>query len=1141
MLVHRLPISQVVSTTCFFCFTSVYWLFSYHSNNALIFQAISLTYLQVTSYQLRLTLAECLICAEKSTSFTLTCSRLNSQFHNAASYYFHCSDKQNNHAMRKIIILLLLSFGLITQVSAQQKTISGKVTDAKGQPMADVSVAVKGTTEGTLSNQAGEFSLKTSVSAKILLFSYTGYADEEVAIGNKSVFNVSLSTVEKNLQEVLVVGYGTQKKKTVTSSITKISGESIVTTPATSVDRMLAGRASGVQVTQGTGIINAAPRVRIRGINSLTGGRDPLFVVDGVPTVSGGLSGNTNTNPLSDINPADIESIEVLKDGAATAIFGSRASNGVVMITTKKGRSGKMSVNYDVFAGTAHAFRKPKLLNAQEFVIIANEKFANANQPAVAFMNAENTNTDWLSQIYKDNASVQSHTLSLLGGNDKTTYYFSLNYLQQQGIVFTNYAKRYNMRASFEHKVNKFVKIGNNITISRTEDNDQNNGGNSLSGAMAASLRALPNVRVYNPDHPTGYNITAANEALGVDSNKRAIENNFVNPKYVLDKNKFNSDKYRIISNAFLEITPVNGLAIRSQVSVDYQNGTDFTRLDPIHGDGRGAGGIGGAVANQNLQRSRYVWQNFFNYNRTFASKHNVGLTAGIEMQSDINRTYNANGAGISDIFFASDNIITNTSVIQVSGGDFSKAGFQSYFGRVTYDFENKYFFQFTLRRDGLSSLAPESRYGNFPGGSFGWRISEEKFWKDGLLAKIINEFKLRGSVAIVGNPLTGFPYLSTYAPAQYGGISGNAINLVGNPSLQWETNKKINIGTDFSFLNNRFNLTVDYFINKNDDLVLQAQTPPSAGIPGNFIFKNIGTMENKGWEFNLDGNILDGKDFSWNASFNITASQNKVTSLTNGVTEQIVPGPNNGTFNILRIGQAINGFYGFEYAGVNSGNGNAMWKKADGTLVQYNAVSTSAAGYYLVVKPGDAALGTASSLATSDRQILGSPVPTWFGGFTNNINYKGFGLEVFLRFSGGNKVYNLTRQEVFNSMGFVNNGKEILNRWTPANTNTDVPKIYYGRDNQINLSGTLNSRFLESGNFLRLQNLMIYYNFDKKKIENTTNGYIKSIRCYAQGQNLAIWTKYSGIDPENASELGIDNSSVPQLRTFTMGLNIGF
>lgn len=1040
--------------------------------------------------------------------------------------------------MRKFYWLLLILIIGNSQLFAQQRVITGKVVGPNGEVLPNVSVVINGTKQGTTTNKDGTFTLTIAPSARTLTFTFSGLSDQEVSIGNSKLINVTMTASDKAMQEVVVVGYGVQKKKAVTSSITKISGDAVANRPVVSFDQALGGKAAGVQVTSGTGIVNAAPRVRIRGINSLTGGRDPLFVVDGVPMVSGGLSGVANTNPLSDINPADIESIEVLKDGAATAIYGSRASNGVVMITTRKGKAGKSIVSYDAFAGVNKLFRKPDLLQAKDFVTIANEKLTNAGLAPGAFMNAENTNTDWLDQVFRKNANVQSHTLSLTGGNEKTTYYFSLNYLQQQGVIYTNYAKRYNMRANFEHKINKILKFGNNITIGRTEDNDQNNGGNSLSGGMAAALRALPNVRVYNPDHPTGYNITPAGDALGVDSNKRVIENNYSNIKYVLDKNKFNSDKYRIISNAFLELAPIEGLTIRSQVGIDYQNGTDYNYLNPVHGDGRSSGGI---IIEQSLQRSRYIWQNFANYNKVIAGKHSIGLTAGVEMQRDINRAFNGNAAGLSDVFFASDNLISNTYLNQFSGGSFSKAGFQSYFGRLTYDFDNRYFLQATLRRDGLSSLAPSNRYGNFPGGSVGWRLSEEQFWKKTSLSKWINEVKFRGSFAVVGNPLTGFPYLSTYGPAPYGAISGNAINLVGNPSLKWETNQKIDLGTDISFVKGRLALTVDYFVNKNDDLVLQAQTPPSVGIPGNFIFKNIGTMENKGWEFSIAGDIIRNKNLTWNSNFNLTTSKNTVLSLVEGVKEQIVSGPNNGNFNILRVGEAINGFYGYQYSGVNSGNGNAMWQKADGSLVQYNAVTGAAAGYYLVVKPGDPGLGAAASLASNDRQIFGSPVPTWFGGWTNSVTYKHFGAEVFIRFSGGNKVYNLTRQEVFNSQGFLNNGVEALQRWTPANKVTDVPKLFYGRDNQINLAGQMNSRFLENGNFLRLQNVMLFYNFDKKGIETATNGYIKSIRLYVQGQNLAIWTKCKGIDPENTSELGIDNNSVPQLRSFAIGLNAGF
>lgn len=1037
--------------------------------------------------------------------------------------------------MRKLLLLSVVALLCTLQVWAQ-RTITGRVTDDKGSPLPNVSVQIKGTNTGTVTNSDGSYSLTVPANGRTLVFSAVDMGSQEVNIGSQTSINASLSSIDRNLQEVVVVGYGTQRKRAVTSSITRVSGEALADVPVTSFDKALAGKAAGVNVTLGTGIVNAEPRIRIRGVNSLSLSRDPLFVIDGIPTFSSGLSGVTNTNPLSDINPADIESVEVLKDGAAAAIYGSRAANGVILITTKKGRSGRSSVTYDMYMGYSSPFRQPDLLNAQEFVTIANEKLVNAGLPAGANMNAENTNTDWLKEVFRDQAVAQSHTLSLNGGNDKTNFYVSLNYLKQQGAVYTNVAERVGVRANVEHRANRFLKIGNNITLSRTEDNDQNNGGNALSGAMGAALRALPNVRVYNPDHITGYNITAGNDALGRDANTRGIENNYSNIKYVLDKNKFNSDKYRIINNAFLEITPVEGLSIRSQGSVDYQQGTDYQAYDPIHGDGRSANG---SLFQQSLQRTRLVWQNYFNYNTTFATDHSIGVTGGAELQRDINRNFNGQGTNLSDVFFGQENLISGTYANQFSGGSYSKAGFQSFFGRVSYDYKGKYFLQGTVRRDGLSSLAPDKRYGTFPGGSVGWRVSEESFWKNNSFLSKLNDVKFRASYAVVGNPLSGFPYLSLYGPAQYGGVSGNAVTLVGNDALQWETTKKINIGADISALNNRITFTVDYFKNRNDDLVFDAPTPPSMGIPGNRITKNIGSMENKGWEFAVTGNIVNKKDFTWSANANFTTQRNEVLALNEGQIETTVAGPNNGTFNILRLGEGINAFYGYRYAGVNSANGNPMWYKADGSLVQYNVVGGAAAGYYLVTKPGEPTLGAATTLG--DRYIIGTPLPKWFGGFTNTFNYKGFGLEFFLRFQGGNDVYNLTAQEVLTSQGFVNNGKEIMNRWTPQNTNTDVPKLYYGRDNQINLSSQANSRFLEDGDFLRLQNLTLSYNFNRSALETATKGYLKNVRIYFQGQNLGVWTKYTGIDPENTSELGIDNSSVPQLRTYTIGLNVGF
>lgn len=1056
-------------------------------------------------------------------------------------------------------LLLAVAFMLPVMFLCAQRTLTGKVTDENRNPVSGASVSVKETNAGTTTDENGNYTLQIDSRAKTLVISFIGKLAEEVAIGSRGTVNASLRSEESALKEVVVIGYGTQKKKSVTGSISKVNVDDINKLAGASFDKQLAGRAPGVQVTTPSGLTNQEPRIRIRGVNSINTNRDPLVVIDGVPFQTGsvlqninssvavangtsttpvsgvsnnsGLSSVANTNALSSIDPNDIESIEVLKDGSATAIYGSRAANGVILITTKKGKQGKFNVNYNMYLGTFQPQKTYDLLNAEEFVMIANEKYTNAGQPAQAFMNAENTNTDWQDAVITKNPFIQSHSLSFDGATANTSYYTSFGYMAQDGMIKTNTSKRYSIRMNITQKVNKWVRVGNNLAITRVDDRDQNNGGNSLGGAISAANRALPNVRIYNPDHPTGYNITPDGAALGQDANLRPIDNNYQNIVFGLDKNQYSSVKYFVTENAFIELTPFKGFTFRSQGSLDYQSSKDFRSWDPRHGDGKGPNGL---VENTNITRHRYVWQNYFNYNRSF-DLHNFLLTGGMEIQRDQSDYNSAQGTNVSDIFFISNNVINNSVGTQSINGGYAKAGFTSFFGRLNYDYNNKYFAQVSFRRDGQSSLAEDNRYGNFPGFSVGWRMSEENFW-DGL-SNTINELKIRGSYAVVGNTLNGFPYLSTYGLSPYASINGIAIARVGNDALLWETNKKIDIGLDMSLLGNRFNVTFDYFENKNDNLVLAAPLPSSFGIPNNSIFRNIGSMQNKGFEVSVGGTLINKDNFSWNFNANFTSTKNKVLSLYEGQ-DIILPGPNSATLNILRIGQPINALYGYTYAGVNSGNGNPMYYKADGTLIQGNIANTT---YYTVVKPDDPALGTQTTLATDDRQIMGNILPTWFGGFTNTFSYKGFALDIFLRYSGGNKIFNITRQEALSSQAFVNNGREMLTRWTTPGQITDVPKLWIGRDNHSNLQNNGVTRFVEDGDYLRLQNVGLSYTFNSKKMETNTNGVVKSLRIFANGQNLAVWTKYSGIDPDAYTELGIDNASVPMPRTYTIGLGVGF
>jgi TonB-linked SusC/RagA family outer membrane protein len=835
-----------------------------------------------------------------------------------------------------------------------------------------------------------------------------------------------------------------------------------------------------------------------------------------------------NTNALADINPADIESIDVLKDGSATAIYGSRAANGVILITTKKGRSGKSNVTYTTTFGRAKALNRFNLLNASEFITIANEKLTNASLAAAAFPNADNSSTDWQDVAMRSSANTQNHSLSLDGGNDRSTFYMSFNYSNQEGLIRTNYAKRYGLRLNIEHKVNDWLKIGNNLTVSRTEDNDQNNGGNALSGAIANALRALPNVRPFDPANTAfrGYNIKADGSALGRDANTRDIENNYTNLAFVLDQNKFNSIKNRIISNAFAEVKIIKGLTYRLQASIDYNTGTDFQGLDPLHGDGRSSGGV---VFNQSLSRNRYSVQNVLTYTKSFG-EHNVTAVAGYEIQRDQFSNFNAQGTAVSDNFFLSNNIISGSYSNQFSGGNFGKSGFTSLFGRINYDFRDRYFVQLSARRDGQSSLSAPNRYGTFPGVSAGWRISEEGFWTKSGLNKIANEVKIRGGYAVVGNTLDGFPYLSTYGSARYGGLNGIAVDNLGNDALLWETNKKLNLGADFAFLRNRITLTVDWFRNVNDNLVLNAPLPVSFGVPGNSVARNIGAAQNSGFEITVGANIINKKDFTWDANINYTYTKNKINELY--LNQDVF-----GTYNINRVGQPINAIFGYNFAGVNSGNGNPMYSKADGTLIQGNIATSS---YFTVVKSDDPALGTATTLSAADRSVLGNALPTYFGGISNTLRYKSFTLDFFFKYSGGNLIFNQTAQESLFNQGFTNNDRAILDRWTTAGQITNVPRLWYGRENFINLNQNATSRFVEKGDYIRLDNVSFSYTVDRNKLQKFAKGHIKSVRVFVQGQNLWLITGFSGIDPENITETGINYNVVPSARNISFGVSVG-
>ncbi|MBS4071220.1 MAG: TonB-dependent receptor [Algoriphagus sp.] len=1024
--------------------------------------------------------------------------------------------------MKKVLLGFALSFLTIVSVLAQTKTITGRVTSSEepeGVPGA--SVVVKGTTQGTVTNLDGTYSISVPSDASALVFSFVGYLTKEVSIGSATTINVQLDPDVKLLSEIVVTGYGTQERREITGSVASINNGSIENLVAPSFDSQLAGRAAGVSVTVPSGILGSRPIIRIRGVNSLSGGADPLIVIDGVPVVDSDRSGAVASNPLANINPADIESYEVLKDGSATAIYGSRAANGVILITTKRGKSGKAQVNYNSSFGINEAVAQFDLLNGDEWVTIANEKRANVNASPLA---NPGVNTDWQDAVLRS-GNTQQHNLSISGGSESTKYFFSLGFTDQESVVKTNDLKRYAFRSNIDHSISKKVRIGKSLSYAYTEITGLNNGANSLSGAIYNATRALPNVPIYDPANIAfgGFNITANGATTGFGANLAGPDNNIPNIAYVLANNFYRNRNHRILGNAYAEVDLARGLTARTQIGIDVTLADDFTTLSPKHGDGRSSNG---SVTMAFNPATRWNWQNTLNYQTILAENHSINVTAGVEYQYTNFYNFSASGTDFSDEFFRLRNLISNSYNNQFSGGGFQEQGFDSYFARFNYGYKGKYLLSFAVRNDGISQLATENRRGTFPGGSIGWRVSDESFFT----STLIKDLKVRASYAEVGNvslPGGSFPYAGGFGPVQAAAGAGIGYTNVANVALQWETSKKFNVGLDMTI--GKVTVSADYFKNNVDGIVLNAPTAPSLGIPNNTISQNVGAMFNEGVEFRALSNVINNGKFSWNTDFNFTWIRNEVTNLVQPLT---------GTYNRTEVGGPIAQLYGFKWAGVNPANGNAMYYSGD------NIVQLVGAATWRAFDPANPSnVATAGTAPT--QFFLGNTLPKYQGGWSNSFTYGNFDAEIFIRYSGGNYIMNESLRGLL-GLGFSNNHREILNRWTESGQVTDVPRLYAGRDANTWQTAASNSRFVEKGDFVRVQNMVVGYRVPAATLNNAFNGAIRSARFFAQVQNPLIFTKYSGIDPESNQfggqlNFGIDWNVAPIIRTWSVGLNVGF
>ena len=1044
---------------------------------------------------------------------------------------------------RKLMLLLTCLFMGIGLVTAQTQKVTGVViSEEDGQPVVGASVLAKGTTVGVITDVDGKFTLSgIPSSAKTLQISYIGMQTAEVAIAPN--IRVILKTDSKALDEVVVVAYGTQSARTVTASVSTVRADALKDVPSVSFDQMLQGRASGVSITTPSAGVGQAPIVRVRGVNSITSGTSPLYVVDGVPIESGNLSYLANANALADINPADIVSMDVLKDAAAAALYGSRAANGVILITTKQGQSGKVKVSYDGFVGFSNATDFYEMMNAQEYVDFKNLAVKNRygtdelslttgyvspyGNKAFNMMKDANGNyvdTDWKDAAFQNGLS-QSHSVAVSGGSDKVRYYLSGNYTTQEGIVKGDKYDRLGVKANINVQATDWLKVGmnTNVTTGTTSYVDAARRGSNFAvgGFPRLALINAPNLPMYNEDG-TPYYLA---QGLGYGGN--TVFSTFFNPAAILSLgNGLSSDVTRFIGVFYAEATPLKGLSLKTQYGVDYARIEEQRFWSPLHGDGVNSKGLANAY---NTKNNRWTWTNTATYNFSLG-QNNFNLLAGTEASERNNSRWTAQRKDLQDDKFV---VFQGPFGSATAGGSLSNNTMVSYFGRINYDYASKYIVSLNYRRDGYSALSEKNRWGNFGGVSAAWRVSEEGFFKP--LRNVVDDLKIKGSYGVVGNTdIYDYASKSFYSSYNYGINGTYGLAQIADPNLKWESSEKYSIGFNARLLD-RISVDFDYYYTKSSDLILDVPQSPSKGIPGNIITTNAGKMKNSGIELTVSADVIRNSQFTWETSFNITTNKNKVISLADGV-ENILKGDNGGLeiTNITVPGKSIGRLYLYPTAGVDPKSGRRVFitPEGDRTLLMFEK-----GGWFY--EDGTEYAGEFEPVD------CGNTLPTWYGGWTNNFKYKGFDLSLFFQFSGGNKIYNGTKASV-SDMRYWNNSKDVYKKyWTPERTHAEYPMPIYG-DNYSNGSALPISDLVEKGDYLRLKNVSLGYTFNTKNWSKAVG--ISALRLYVQAQNLFVITGYSGMDPETLTNVesatlsgGTDKNTLPQARTYTIGVNLTF
>lgn len=963
-----------------------------------------------------------------------------------------------------------------------EKTITGKVTAPDGEELVGVTVTETGNNNGTVTDANGNYQIRVSDAAQSIEFSYLSYLRQVVNIDGRSVIDVVLETDNKTLSEVIVIGYNTEKKALLTGAIGEVKSSDLKDIPVPGIDGILQGQTAGVQVSQNSGTPGGAMSVRIRGVSSIGGSSQPLYVIDGIPVTTGdfaqiGYEGQ-GVNALSDLSPNDIESISVLKDAAAAAIYGARASNGVVLITTKRGGNRKSVINFNAYYGVQQAWKTLDMLDAKDWMLYRND-LAGSEVFTPDDMNNIQTNTDWQQVIFRT-APMSNYELSSTSGNDKTSVFMSGNLFQQEGILIGTDYQRINGRLNVDHKMSKKLTIGTSIGLSRAQTN-RVEGDQSLHGPLPNGISTPAIFPVFNEDGT--YN------QEGPYSNAVSIANEAINQNF----------SFRTIANVYADYKILPGLTLSTKWGADFLNFREHAYESIKTVQGAKFNGLGFETYTNVLN---VVSNNFLRYQKSI-KKHSMEVMGGYSFERYENRSSFIRAQDFADPGLQYIN--SATTIVSASTSGF-ESGIRSFFGRANYNFDNKYLFTFSGRLDGSSRFGENNRNGFFPAASAAWRIGEESFFK----VKAISELKIRASYGLTGNDdIPQFLFAALYGITAYGGQPGVFPNNIPNPDLKWETTAQTNLGLDIGLFDNKITATIDLYDKQTKDLLLSRPLPTSSGF--SVVTQNVGRVQNRGIELSLTTDNLPGRTLSWNTRLNISANRNKVLELYNN---QPIDDLGRGS-NRIEEGQPIGIFYNYEWLGVDPSTGDVVYadKNFDGEIT------------------------------TDDRTMVGNPHPDFIGGITNTFEYKGIDLSIFFQGSYGNDMFNGSRLFLESLQGGDNQLEIVNRRWQKPGDITPIPDA---TNDPVRAASNRrsSSRFIEDGSYLRLKNLTLGYSFNKdllrdKKISGLRLYFSgQNLLTFTNYSGLDPEVNYRG--NENAV-IGTDFFTYPQARAYTFGLNLTF